>query len=67
MTAEPLLTAREVAAILGMSPKWVLSEFEEGRMPGFKLNDTPKGRVRFRESEVERWIALRRRGPEVAA
>lgn len=64
---EDLLTARQLAGKLGMSPKWVLSEFEEGRMPGYKMNDTPRGRVRFRISEVERWLAERRRGPEVAA
>jgi predicted DNA-binding transcriptional regulator AlpA len=64
---EQLLTAREVADKLGMSPRWVLTQFEEGRMPGIKLNDTPKGRVRFRESVIDRWIEERSRGPEVAA
>jgi predicted DNA-binding transcriptional regulator AlpA len=64
---EQLLTAAQVAENIGMSARWVLTEFEEGRMPGFKLNDTPNGRVRFRLSEVERWLDTRRRGPEVAA
>jgi predicted site-specific integrase-resolvase len=50
-----------------MSTRWVLTEFEEGRLPGFKMNDTPRGRLRFRESEVERWLESRRRGPKAAA
>jgi predicted DNA-binding transcriptional regulator AlpA len=36
-------------------------------LPGFKMNDTPRGRLRFRESEVERWLESRRRGPKAAA
>lgn len=64
---ERLLTAAQLAEKLGMSTRWVLTEFEEGRMPGFKMNDTPNGRIRFRESEVERWLESRRRGPKAAA
>jgi predicted DNA-binding transcriptional regulator AlpA len=64
---ERLLTAAELGDKLGMSTRWVLTEFEEGRLPGFKMNDTPRGRVRFRESEVERWLASLRRDPKAAA
>jgi predicted site-specific integrase-resolvase len=64
---EQLLTVRQVAEKLGMSPRWVMTELEEGRMPGFKMNDTPNGRWRLRASEVEREMERRRRGPEVAA
>lgn len=67
VTVEPLLSAREVATILGMSTRKVLTEFEEGRLPGFKINDTPNGRVRFRASELEAWIQTRRRGPNVVS
>lgn len=64
---ERLLTAAQLGEKLGMSTRWVQSEFEEGRMPGFKMNDTPNGRIRFRESEVKAWLETRRRGPGVAA
>lgn len=64
---EQLLTVKQAAEKLGVSPRWVLTELEEGRMPGFKMNDTPRGRWRLRESEVTRWLETRRRGPEVAA
>ena len=59
---EPLLTAREVAGLLGLSPHTVLDWFEAGRLPGFRLGGRTGGPVRFRESEVvarlEEW-----RGP----
>jgi predicted DNA-binding transcriptional regulator AlpA len=64
---ERLLTAAQLGEKLGMSTRWVLTEFEEGRLPGFKMNDTPRGRVRFRESEVEQWLASLRRDPKAAA
>lgn len=64
---EQLLTVKEAATKLGVSARWVLTELEEGRMPGFKMNDTPRGRWRLRESEVTRWLETRRRGPKVAA
>jgi excisionase family DNA binding protein len=50
---EPLLTARQVADLLGMSPATILDWHEAGRIPSFKL---PTGPVRFRASELERWI-----------
>jgi len=50
---EPLLTARELAEILGCSPATVLDKFEEGTLPGFSLWGKRGGPVRFRESEIE--------------
>jgi excisionase family DNA binding protein len=52
-----LLRAREVAALLGLSPATVLDWFEDGRLPGFKLSSRA---VRFRESEVLEWLEARR-------
>ena len=49
---ERLLTARELAALLGVSASTVLDWFEAGRLPGFKLGRV----VRFRPSEVEAWL-----------
>jgi excisionase family DNA binding protein len=57
--SEPLLNAREVAELLGMSAAWVLDRFETGDLPGFKLSGRA---VRFRASEVETWLNGKRRG-----
>ena len=53
---ERLLTARELAELLGLSAATVLDWFEAGRLPGFKLGRV----VRFRESEVEAWLEAHR-------
>lgn len=60
---ERLLTARELADLLGLSPATVLDWHEAGRLPSFKL---PTGPVRFRASEVEAWLDECRRGPCVS-
>ena len=54
-----LLTAREVAELLGLSPSTVLDMWERGQLPGFKIGRA----VRFRPSEVETWLEGCRRGP----
>lgn len=54
---EPFLTAQEVATRLGMSPRWVLEQWEKGRLPGRRLGPRPPARVRFLWSEVEAAIA----------
>jgi excisionase family DNA binding protein len=51
--SESLLTAREVAERLGLSPGTVLDRFEAGDLPGFKLYGKAGGPVRFRWSEIE--------------
>ena len=62
--SEPLLTARQVADLLGMSAAWVLDRFEADELPGFKLSGRA---VRFRASEVELWLEGKRRGTIAAA
>ena len=52
--SEPLLTARELGAHLGLSPATVLDRFERGDLPGFRLWGRKGGPVRFRLAEVER-------------
>ena len=69
---ERLLTARELAELLGFAAGTVVDWAERGQVPAFKLG----GRLRFRESEVEAWLEARRildpvkdvasRPPEVA-
>ena len=64
--SERLLTARELADLLGFSAATIVDWAEAGKMPGFKIG----GRLRFRMSEVETWLEGRRleqaprRGPE---
>ena len=48
--SEPLLTARQVAELLGFAPATIVDWYEAGKLPGFKVG----GRLRFRESEVSR-------------
>jgi excisionase family DNA binding protein len=66
MTAESLITARELADFLGLSPATVLDRFERGELPGFKLGDGAGAPVRFRRAEVEAWLEGCRRGPVYA-
>ena len=54
---ERLLTARELAEVLGVSASTVLDWFEAGRLPGFRLNGRA---VRFRGSEIAKWLEEQR-------
>jgi excisionase family DNA binding protein len=54
-----LLTTREVAAFLGVSPKTVLRRWRAGELPGYRLASNV---LRFRESEIEAWLEGTRRG-----
>lgn len=54
---EQLLTARELAGILGFSADTIVDWAEAGKLPAFKLG----GRLRFRESEVLAWLERQRR------
>ena len=56
--SERLLTAREVAEMLGLSVKTVLARFERGDLPGgLRLYGKVGAPVRFRLSELEAAIA----------
>jgi excisionase family DNA binding protein len=57
---EPLLTAREVAEMLAVSPETVLRRWRAGELPGFRLASNV---LRFRESEVLDWLEGQRNGP----
>jgi excisionase family DNA binding protein len=56
--SDKLLTAAELADCLALSTSTVLDWFA-GRLPGFKLGRV----VRFRESEVPKWLEAQRVGP----
>jgi excisionase family DNA binding protein len=47
-----LLTARELATILGVSTETVLRWTRRRELTGFRL---PGGAIRYREAEVEEW------------
>jgi excisionase family DNA binding protein len=51
--SERLLTTREVAAFLGVSPETVLRRWRAGELPGYRLASNA---LRFRESEIEAWL-----------
>jgi excisionase family DNA binding protein len=53
VSRERLLTTREVAAFLGVSPETVLRLSRAGEFPGYRLASNV---LRFRESELEAWL-----------
>jgi excisionase family DNA binding protein len=51
---EPLLSARDLAEILGVNLNYVYEQAAAGRLPSYKIG----GNRRFRASEVEAWLDL---------
>jgi excisionase family DNA binding protein len=51
-----LLTAREVAHRLGVSPETVLRWTRRGELPAIRL---PGGAIRYREHELDGWLEER--------
>jgi excisionase family DNA binding protein len=51
-----LLTASDVAELLGFSPETVLRWTRRGELPAFRL---PGGAIRYREGELEAWLTKR--------
>jgi excisionase family DNA binding protein len=54
--SERLLTARDVADLLGLTVETVLRWYRRRVLPGYKL---PGGPIRFREAELEAWLEAR--------
>ena len=52
----PLLTAREVAEWIGVSPETVLRWTRRGELPATRL---PSGALRYHEEALGRWLAER--------
>jgi excisionase family DNA binding protein len=63
--SEPLLNARQLGELLGLSTATVLDWFEADRLPGFRLGGRKGGPVRFRRSEVEAVLEGWRVGPSI--
>lgn len=66
MPIEPLLTAEQLAAMLGddIRPGWVLERANPKKhtdpLPSYRFGSPDeRGPVRFRASEVEAWLARR--------
>lgn len=53
MTA-PLMTAREVAGVLGVSTETILRWTRRGDLQAIRL---PGGAIRYREADLEEWLA----------
>ena len=51
-----LLTARELAELLGVSTETVLRWTRRGTLPAIRL---PGGAIRFRQDELDEWLATR--------
>jgi len=51
-----LLTARHVAELLGVSAETVLRWTRRGDLPALRL---PGGAIRYRETELDAWLAAR--------
>jgi excisionase family DNA binding protein len=56
VVSERLLTAREVAGVLGVCPETVLRWTRKGALPGLRL---PGGGLRYEEVELEAWLEAR--------
>ena len=52
----PLLTARELAELLGVSAETVLRWTRRGEVPALRL---PGGAIRYRPDELEAWLEAR--------
>jgi excisionase family DNA binding protein len=51
-----LLTAREVAGVLGVSTETVLRWTRAGKLPAIRL---PGGAIRYRAEDVDAWLDAR--------
>jgi excisionase family DNA binding protein len=54
--ADRLLTARDIADLLGVSAETILRWTRRGELPAFRL---PSGAIRYREAELEGWLEER--------
>ncbi len=54
---ERLLTTRQLAEMLGLSPSAVLRRWRAGEIPGYRIASNV---LRFRASEIEAWLESRR-------
>lgn len=53
---ERLLTTQEAADYLNLAPETVRQKVREGDIPAIKLGSSASSHLRFRRSELDRWI-----------
>jgi excisionase family DNA binding protein len=58
VNAQPLLTTREVATMLSLSPATVLRKWRAGQLPGYRLASNV---LRFSEADIAAWLEAHRR------
>lgn len=58
-SADRLLTTREVAEWLGLSPETVLRRWRAGELPGHRIASNV---LRFNEADIVAWLEERREG-----
>jgi predicted DNA-binding transcriptional regulator AlpA len=58
--SQHLLTTRDVAELLGLSPEAVLRRWRAGQIPGFRLASNV---LRFDATEIGAWLDSLRAGP----
>ena len=58
-TADPLITARQLAETLGVSTETVLRWTRRQELPAIRL---PGGAIRYRATDIERWLERREIG-----
>lgn len=54
---ERFVTVREVAQLLGLTPRQVLSRAQAGKLPSYDLD----GAIRFLPSEIQAYVESRKR------
>jgi excisionase family DNA binding protein len=52
-----LLTAREVAELLGVTSETVLRYTRQKQLRGIRLPGTVRGRLRYRSDDIDAWLA----------
>lgn len=60
MTADPLVTNRKAAELLGVSTRTLARYVASGQLDRVKLSPAPQGRVRIPAAALEAFIAARR-------
>ena len=56
---EPLLTARQVGELLGLSTETVLRKWRKGDLPGFRIASNV---LRFAPADINAWLQATRQG-----
>jgi excisionase family DNA binding protein len=61
VSAQPLLTTRQVAELLAVSPATVLRRWRAGEIPGYRIASNV---LRFSSAELAEWLEARRGWPQ---